>query len=239
MWFSDAFTPRRDWTFSHSINVAMAIRSYCHANCRCAIEARRERPAGQLTWQVTEDLETITMAPGPVSLYRSSSGDSLLEILPNPQFPPSSGTCGVNKRQFCVKPWPKDLLGPIPRRPPRMKVGPPTVAAPTAPTQCGTSCTKQSDCRPSNGDVDCACIAPTFAEARKAGLDPIFSKTSCLVIAAQKISQGLMGRGLVARSDAPACVCNSTYVSQGCCSSDDGMIWEAAHLKLGSLIESA
>ncbi|KAI9676056.1 MAG: hypothetical protein M1817_000799 [Caeruleum heppii] len=237
VWFADAFTPRLDWTFTYALGPSLAIRSYCHSQCHCKAPKKKERHVGTKVWRFVEEFESITMEGGSMQLYRtgSSSGDSLLEILPSQtEEQPSSGTCGADGRQFCVKSWPTALLGPVPRKPPAVRAS--AVPKPPAPpAQCGTTCTTQKECKSTDPNADCACIAPTFAEARKAGLDQIFPQASCLVIAAEKFSEGLMGRDVDAQSEEPACVCNSTYISQGCCSSEDGMIWEDGHRKLGKL----
>ena len=107
--------------------------------------------------------------------------------------------------------------------------------------QCGRSCEGSTDCfKPGTEDVGCQCVKdPTFAMARFAGLDSNYPPaTWCIAsLAFTAAMQGSRstryGKPSYPKRDLdgpdlgvprPACVCNATYVSEGCYAAADGLV---------------
>ena len=92
-----------------------------------------------------------------------------------------AGFCGYDGLQFCNRPWPTGLLGPVPTAP----VSIPTIDLET----CGQSCQSNDECSgPSDWKSGCRCVIP------KAGYipDPVFPSLPvrrCLVLAAAILNQ--------------------------------------------------
>ncbi|KAI9723850.1 MAG: hypothetical protein M1828_004100 [Chrysothrix sp. TS-e1954] len=87
-------------------------------------------------------------------------------------------------------------------------------------------CTMGADCI---GD-DCICKVTGTRFEPRAGTLEYFA--SC----GYNPKAGLLG-GKTKRQHSQPCPCNTTYVSYGCCDSEDGMIWEAPKLKIGELVK--
>ncbi|KAI9675033.1 MAG: hypothetical protein M1817_001439 [Caeruleum heppii] len=271
VWFSDAFTPRVEWTWDNFLASA-AIRFHCRRYCRCSLAdpglpGNRTQPL----WQFLAGWQLVQKRNGATQLQRTGHDQSVMEVLP-PQSGagPSAGGCGPDGKQFCPTPWPKDLLGPIPRVPPgsNFTVSPvfrtdasesdvigtpdptfsdsatsPNVAFNDSQTldalgTCGGRCTNVKDCGPGDSDTACTCRIPNWVEIIKAGLDPVFPLAICFTVAKQMAAaHHSRDIGNVSMESAP-CPCNATYISHGCCSSSDGMIWEDEGQKLGRLVET-
>ncbi|KAI9676494.1 MAG: hypothetical protein M1817_000652 [Caeruleum heppii] len=119
VWFSDAFTPRVDWTWNNFLASA-SIRFHCRRFCRCKYPGEKTEPNnGNAVWQFILGLSFISKWDGSTQVARSGTGETLMQVLP-PQSGagPSAGTCGPDGKQFCPTPWPLEILGPIPRGPP-------------------------------------------------------------------------------------------------------------------------
>ncbi|KAI9892833.1 MAG: hypothetical protein M1814_000992 [Vezdaea aestivalis] len=111
---------------------------------------------------------------------------------------------------------------------------------------CGTTCTGPADCGGgSGGSRGCRCRVDRSSPHLSETYDPIIGRVvkytfaaSCYLAAANSGlgPAGAMGgrkRGL--ELDGMACACNATYVSEGCCESEDGLVWEGGKAKLGEL----
>ena len=116
---------------------------------------------------------------------------------------------------------------------------------------CGLTCDGNQGC-----STGCVCKADAgFLTAKAKGLDWNFPPAVCVALSLSVLRTkqhhrpgftGLLPRGEENGDLSPeqvrerellsrACVCNSTYISRGCCDAPDGMIWEDRGLKLGSL----
>ena len=137
---------------------------------------------------------------------------------------PSAGTCGADGRQFCVERWPTHILGPVPKGPPKPYTEEP---ASTNVAKCGNPCSGQSDCDAGEGTATCDCKEPSTEEKVQYGLDPVFPAWICVAAVTTTVNKYLHGE-LANRNLEPIkshdCRCNSTYISQSCCGSKDGMV---------------
>ena len=92
-----------------------------------------------------------------------------------------AGFCGYDGSQFCNRPWPTGLLGPIPTAP----VSIPTIDLET----CGQSCQSNDECGgPSDWNSGCRCVIPKTGYIS----DPVFPSLPvgrCLVLTAAMLSQ--------------------------------------------------
>ena len=150
-----------------------------------------------------------------------------------------------------------DYTGLDPRKPnpPNVKPGPGTgPGTPTKPEAatnpksttevCGQYCSGPMHL--CSGDDGCSCIADPWQ-----GTGSGFFTGSCKIpyihydsgrelqeVGLSTKSSGNATVSLTADSASlagAACPCNCTYVSQACCTSDVGIVWEAPLMKLGSL----
>ncbi|KAI9893577.1 MAG: hypothetical protein M1814_006373 [Vezdaea aestivalis] len=107
---------------------------------------------------------------------------------------------------------------------------------------CGSSCQSNFECG-GGRDTDCKCVAkpPGLIDGanRRGGFSVSNLFAACAKV--QFAGSGLLagGSGLRKRNDleleAPWCACNSTYVSEQCCGSQEGLVWERHELKRGEL----
>ncbi|KAI9674086.1 MAG: hypothetical protein M1817_001904 [Caeruleum heppii] len=99
-------------------------------------------------------------------------------------------------------------------------------AAAIGSSTCSSACSSDNmNCgRTRVGGAACKCIFDT-----RSGAGPWFSRGSCGIPALGKRQEG--------ETSTFGCACNSTYVSSRCCDDDveDGLVWEAPHMKLGEL----
>ncbi|KAI9680095.1 MAG: hypothetical protein M1817_005111 [Caeruleum heppii] len=256
VWFSDEMTPRVEWTWANFLASA-ATRYHCWQHCRCSSGPRPENRTVAPMWRFLENADLVTRADGTVDIaVKKQSGQSGLSpssttkinVLPARagENYRSAGTCGTDGRQFCKVPWPSSLLGPIPTAPPQA-IPPDSPSAETSSSevpypQCGTTCISNQSCRGDGSPKGCRCVAATLDDAKAQGLDPVFPSALCLVttfVAANAAAKVKPLGGRSAEGLPPlACACNQTYVSQACCGSPDGMIWEAPAMRLGKLADS-
>lgn len=87
--------------------------------------------------------------------------------------------------------------------------------------QCGNSCTTNKDCNTS-GKSSCMCSAQS--EQYQPGSGTVAFVAACIISMSGK------------REESMPCPCNGSYVSHGCCGSEDGVVWEAEEFKLGELL---
>ena len=103
-------------------------------------------------------------------------------------------------------------------------------------SSCRGTCSGQIMCR-----AGCSCAVDLPEEdLHQLGQDPVFPSAICLAISVitainSNGVRGIGGRDLASDQQQMACVCNSTYVSFGCCGIPTGMIWESGKNKLGEL----
>ena len=238
VWFSDEFTPRLEWTWGNNFFAAAAIRFYCWQRCACRKNPSKLDPVKPLflnpIWNIISSQNLAQHGDGSLTLESTGSQQSEMQILPA-QTPGNrlsrgwqAGTCGPDKMQFCQKPWPTEILGPL-----RNMQSPPNatliVKDPSSDnfTKCGKFCDSTSDCGPSGSQDTCLCALPSPEDARKLNLDPVGRKTICLALALAVT--GISGRDLPQylddRGSPYQCACNSTYISSDCCGSKDGKVW--------------
>ncbi|KAI9677500.1 MAG: hypothetical protein M1817_006454 [Caeruleum heppii] len=114
------------------------------------------------------------------------------------------------------------------------------------PALCGNRCRSNTDCGGSLQSTGCRCVAASLTEVRRLGLDPVFPQALCLLVMQSASQQLPGGRGRLTRRSVEdmrslngsarwACACNATYVSEACCHSDEGLVWESGDKKLGRL----
>ena len=116
---------------------------------------------------------------------------------------------------------------------------------------CSTTNNSSKPTCPGEGSCKCTALQPMDP----LGFDSAKFVTTCLSIiaagseAGQRVSNskrpGIGGEGANKRRDrfsreidsqVHSCPCNQTYVSKACCfSDDDGLVWEAPHMKLGEV----
>ncbi|KAL6714894.1 hypothetical protein ACLMJK_007154 [Lecanora helva] len=238
VWFSDEFTPRLEWTWGgNNFFAAAAIRFHCWQRCACTKDPSKKDPATSMflnpIWNIVSSQNIAQHGDGSLTLEATGSQKSEVQILP-PQ--PSSnslsakapaGTCGPDGQQFCPTPWPTDTLGPI-----LQMESPPNAtliikeSSSTKFTKCGQFCDTPQDCGPSDSTDSCVCALPSPKDARTLGLDPVFPKTVCLALALA--ITGISGRDvpqyLDERGSPYQCACNSTHISNECCSRSNGQL---------------
>ena len=90
--------------------------------------------------------------------------------------------------------------------------------------ECWSNCTSIADCLKS-GEKGCMCS--TQSEQYQPGSGMVAFAAACI------ISMSRIGGK---RQETSPCPCNATYVSHACCGVADGLVWEAAHFKLGELL---
>lgn len=136
---------------------------------------------------------------GSINLELGGSQTSEMQILP-PQsgLKHPAGSCGSDGQQFCSKPWPKDVLGAIPRSPPEISQIDPAPKGAHELTKCGSFCRRPQECG-SRGTVPkserCFCAEPSPRDARMLGLDPVAPTTVCLALGITMMAGSLVGRG--------------------------------------------
>ncbi|KAI9678174.1 MAG: hypothetical protein M1817_006119 [Caeruleum heppii] len=246
--FANEMTPRIEWTLPQWNQ--LQTRFHCWFNCYCRGNGSPWGKKPRPRWRMRENLDIVERPDGSVDaevLPYPESGSSTPSVK-NVASAPGAGQsrtlrrCGADGRQFCRIPDPASL----PAAPPAASLpehSRPAAAAAAEPyPQCGARCTSNRDCRGADPSAaGCRCVAADVETARTAGLDPVFPGAVCLLVTAALSNRPFKANPLGGRSpsDVPAiaCACNATYVSRGCCDSDDGMIWEAPSLKLGNLID--
>jgi len=185
-------------------------------------------------WNIVASQNIAQHGDGSLTLEATGSQQSEVQVLP-PQPPvnrlspyPPAGTCGPDKMQFCPSTWPTDILGPLSQ----MQTPPDATLivkdpASTDFTKCGQYCEGPQDCKPSDSKDSCICALPSPKDSRSLGLDPISPKTICLALALA--ITGISGRDVPQYLDERElpyqCACNSTYISNDCCGSNDGRVW--------------
>lgn len=238
VWFSDEFTPRHDWSWSGNFYLAAALRSYCWFRCACQIGPERENLTDAVIpsrlFQVVARSAFSQNSDGSINLVGTGSQTSHLQVLP-PQHGnnPPAGSCGSDRRQFCDMKWPAYFLGStLPQTPPDA-----TQILPPAPgnhnlTQCGSFCHGPKDCGGGPGIEEgaaCRCGDPSPADRQRLNLDPVGFSLICLAMVASKPQSGLAGRDggrfLDERGLEYKCACNSTFISESCCGSSDGIVY--------------
>ncbi|KAI4201001.1 MAG: hypothetical protein LQ350_003570 [Teloschistes chrysophthalmus] len=238
VWFSDEFTPRYDWSWSGNFYLSAALRSYCWFRCACQTDPQRENLTDAVIpsrlFQVLARSAFSQNADGSINLVGTGSQTSQLQVLPpqSGQNPPA-GSCGSDKRQFCEMKWPAYFLGStLPQTPPDATQILPPAAGNHNLTQCGSFCHKSQDCGGGPGVEEgaaCKCVDPSPADRQRLGLDPVGFSLVCLAMVASKPRSGLAGRDegrfLDERGLEYRCACNSTFVSESCCGSSDGMVF--------------
>ena len=163
---------------------------------------------------------------GPRGFNRNKDG----QILP-PQnvYGATAGTCGMERLDFCPSSWPTAVLGPIPQTPPNVSQivkSPPAAPATNNFTECGRYCHGPGDCGAAEADADCVCALPSPQDSRTLGLDPVAPVPVCLVLAALSGfgKRDEWGGNLDERGELYQCPCNSTFISDRCCGSRDGVV---------------
>ncbi|KAI9892334.1 MAG: hypothetical protein M1814_001535 [Vezdaea aestivalis] len=105
-------------------------------------------------------------------------------------------------------------------------------------TSCSNmDCRSAIDCQGSSGadSASCQCIARSQT-ARPGSLGVM---AGFIAFCGSSLVSGgsrarLHGRDMLNKTS--PCVCNATYISKACCDSANGLVWEAAYLKLGQVI---
>ncbi|KAI9681287.1 MAG: hypothetical protein M1817_002570 [Caeruleum heppii] len=255
VWFTDDMTPRLEWTWDN-FAASVMIRYHCWKHCTCSGEAPPENRTLASLWQFLPDFMLEEQPDGSVNVSPTASeGTSgqastvTIPVLParGQKRPRPAGTCGADGSQFCPMAWPSDVLGPKPVAPPPDQTSTLNADTPAQAPQCGTECTSNRACRAPGSPPGCRCVAASVDKARAKGLDPVFPKAFCLIAIQglvhtrpKQAGAGNAGRSLPDSnqtfSEAWACACNQTYVSEGCCGSETGMIWESGEKKLGRLM---
>ncbi|KAI9681334.1 MAG: hypothetical protein M1817_002617 [Caeruleum heppii] len=165
-------------------------------------------------------------APTPTPLRVSSSSPSPPVLPPAPRVSPPVGRVSFPARI--------DKAIPLPR--------------------CGAQCVSNRDCHsraPSSDTTsECRCVVPSVKAAQIAGVDPVFPVALCLATAQMGVKPAGRKRNAETQSGVErlelktvdqvrvedlVCPCNRTYVSQACCGSAEGMVWEDPRLRLGRL----
>ena len=235
VWFNDAMTPRVDWLWDTNFRASASIRFHCWRNCLCARDGGHPT-GGNLTrsvWRFVYNHEMFATAEDglayrDVAAYDRTGGSMRwFQTIREPRGGsdiPSAGTCGADGRQFCVERWPTDILGPVPKAPPSPYTN---ETAPTSIAKCGYHCSSQQDCNTGEGTTICDCKEPSMEEKVRYGLDPVFPTWICVAAVTATVNKYLPG-DLANRNLEPVksheCRCNSTYISQYCCGSKDGMV---------------
>ena len=98
-----------------------------------------------------------------------------------------------------------------------------TVNATASQQVCGTSCTTKQDCLGTSYETSCKCMIQSS--------EYVYSTSETLYTFACMVTTAGGGK----RHETEPCACNTTYVSHGCCDSEDGRVWEAPEAKLGEL----
>ena len=228
-------TPRHEWLWDTNFRASAAIRFHCWRNCACE-EPDKTSGRKDLTknvWHIVDNLASYGLFETKeygVKIGSVTGGKRLRsgrEILP-PQKrdgPSSAGTCGDDGRQFCIEPWPTDLLGPIATAPPNPAgLDGVLIEDPDADVgRCGNHCTGQQDCFVDDGVPGCDCNVLDKEGIALYGVDPVFPPDICLGVASGSMMGTLGGRSFEENGSAIS-RCNSTYVSSKCCGSEDGFI---------------
>ena len=174
-------------------------------------------------------------------------------------------SCTVDDVDYCnAEPWPVGILGPpLPANPADpsglygadafLNPAPSTnISASDSTAMCGQSCDGPASVTCSGGQSsDCLCVVNSWKLAQIHGLDPVLGPLALCInfaVAAAKLVADRERNGFSARLGGRdleqsflldlECPCNSTYVSQACCRSETGLVWEPEHLKLGELGEN-
>jgi hypothetical protein len=205
LWFSDAMTPRLDWTLNN-LFASLSIRYYCNVFCRCPDPLDSTTSIENTLLDIGEwdtadkDLRlkygfTVVGGETPGSLDIIGANGISATIFPTqrPGQPMISATCGADGRQLCPFEWREDLYGPNPLRPliPEY-IGHPQPIPIRKLYQCGGDdpCQGPADC---GVDQDipgssrhCSCVVPwtpaQLAAARARGEDAVAPNSICAVI---------------------------------------------------------
>jgi hypothetical protein len=222
--FSDVWAGTHKLT-TKSIVLSEAVRAYCYLHCQCP---GRPRPSTNIvpsraiphaTWN--GDAEVQSDARGVSFTFLENGASRTIHLDPNSRSEPRvhhrHSSCLVKQDGIC-------------------SVGPPVSVAvshlETSDSSCGGQCQSMSECGGSPG-TPCKC-GVDLSKAMTSGMDRVFGATFCVAQLAIQINSNpkLGGRD---EDCSHACVCNSTYVSFGCCGSETGMIWESIENRLGRL----
>ena len=237
VWFADDMTPRPEWRWQHNFRESLVIRHFCLLSCWCTLDPSQlpRRRKVRVFWNL---LGT------PVNLVETRSGAMQLQpasLIVTPAqwkgIPLSQRVCVVEGVDYCKQePWPVDILGPPPPTDPSFF---------NAPT-CGLRCNGPSSrtCPGAARTPGCKCVMSDTPILHLLGFDlvagPVALCINMAVVVSLLAKQGSSSSSLHGRDvdQQPlldlSCPCNQTYVSKACCESD-GLVWEAADLKLGQL----
>lgn len=168
-------TSRYEYTWGGgNFFLSALIRTYCYAHCYCNSVGKARTSRSRFTaWQFLRNHQLVLHGDGSIDYGKRSPMsegiyDKIASVLP-PQDGaggPTSGTCGVDGKQFCPAPWPLAEFGPIPRAPPySTDIVRPLDAGVDGTrnlTVCGHKCSGPSDCTASLNSVDNFKCVPEF-----------------------------------------------------------------------------
>ncbi|KAI9893851.1 MAG: hypothetical protein M1814_005404 [Vezdaea aestivalis] len=121
LWFSDAATPRLEWTWTHGFRFAAQLRAYCFAFCWCASEEPQpiEDRAGYAFLRLLEDVDLVRLPSGQGVISRKGGGEVVL-----PKMGAGHRSCAQDTSGSCPAAgeggdgqydyWPTAVLGPAP-----------------------------------------------------------------------------------------------------------------------------
>ena len=222
--FSDDWAGNRRLTTQH-LPLSIAVRSYCYTHCWCS---GLPRPTTNLVpskaipnafWNGDAEIQSDRIGLSVTSI--SNGASRTIHLIPNAWSQSTvyhrPSNCLVKQDGICIENPPVSVALNYPK---------------TSTSTCGGQCHSMSECFGFSGSP-CECRVD-LSSIMAAGLDRAFGATICVARLASQIESTPKLGG---RDDSPlhACVCNSTYVSFGCCGSENGIIWEPEEKRLGRL----
>ena len=211
------------------------------------------------------DVDLVQLRSGAMQLKKGKLGGDGESVIVRPaewrDLSLSQRPCTIEGVDYCkAEPWPMDLLGPLPPANPSAPDGlfpadttlDTTLASDlSASSMCGESCEGLASQTCTNGQEDSSgskCVVMNWRLAQICGIDPVAGPIALCVnialatarLAARRKHTSfwnrLSGRGLEPNLlQDLVCPCNTTYISQACCESDLGIVWEAPEFNLGEL----
>jgi hypothetical protein len=247
IWWSDEFTPRLEWTWRANRNFASSIRAHCFAHCWCRGQRAQRVNVDPGFIELTEQTSIQKISTGLKTLFKpKGSSQRSIPTGPQNQGGRSHAQCVVNGVDYCADgPWDEDLVGPPPGLDPPMAKPAVRPLPENLPGTCGQTCDGPAadQCSGAATDSDCTCRLLGLPVARLLGFDPVGTAGYCIemlvlqaLLQSASTSRNLPKRDLVEMEGDWPCLCNTSYVSKGCCGSQDGIIWEDSRLKMGTLL---
>ena len=233
VFFADEMTPRKEWTWNYpdyferreySTN-SSPLRRYCYRKCRCASQdkVQPKRPWADLfNLRLKNPLKNSDTSSSGRSngIGESSSSSSLCSSSPK--------SCVQSGSQYQLI---KDYLPKT--QDPRF-----SQLAGIKSGHCTVPCQSPGNCLDAATD-DCSytgqCIVDPASMKQRVlgslGHVATFLASQCRLKHTRPGRLG--GRNVEETTNAWPCACNGTYVSHGCCTTLDGIIWEEPRLQIG------